>query len=376
MSSEPSSSVDTQYVQATKQQVRNMVAEIAQLAKSDADPSQFYEALLTRAVSALVATGGAIWMLDDGQRLQLQYQINLQGTGLGQSEEAQARHYRLLQQALGESTGTLVAPQSGGEGNQEAANPTDWLLVLGPVLSDRTPRGVIEIFQRPGAGPVTQRGYLRFLLQLCELAGNYLDSQRLRSFEDRQTLWGQLEQFTKAVHESLDPLRTAYTVVNEGRRLIECDRVSLAVSRGRKCRIEAISHQDTIDRRSNIAVLLSRLATKVVATGEPLWYSGSTEDMPPQIEDAVHEYVDESHAKVVGVLPLAKPAEEQEDEDEEKPADTVVGALIVEQFDQATISERVRKRVDVVKDHASSALANAMEHDSIFLMPFWRAIMM
>ena len=158
------------------------------------------------------------------------------------------------------------------------------------------------------------------------MAGNYLASQKLRSFEDRQTLWGQLEHFTKAVHASLDPLRTAYTVVNEGRRLIECDRVSLAIARGRKCRIEAISHQDTIDRRSNIAVLLSQLATRVVATGEPLWYSGNTEDMPPQVEEAIHHYVDESHAKVVGVLPLLKPAEEKSEaeEDDPEPEDTVV----------------------------------------------------
>ncbi len=376
MSSESSSSsVDAEYVQATKQQVRNMVAEIAQLAKSDADPSQFYEAILTRAVSALVATGGAIWILDDDGRLQLQYQINLQSTGVAQSEEGQTRHYRLLQQALGESRGMLVAPQSGAEGNEEAGNPTDWLLVLGPLVSNRAPRGVIEIFQRPGAGPVTQRGYLRFLLQLCELGGNYLATRQLRSFEDRQSLWGQLEQFTKTVHESLDPIRTAYTVVNEGRRLIECDRVSLAIWRGRKCRVEAISHQDTIDKRSNIAVLLSRLATRVVATGEPLWYGGSTEDMPPQVEDAVHEYVDESHAKVVGVLPLFKPqeAKEEAEEDEKKP-DVLVGALIVEQFDQTNIAEQVRKRVDVVKDHASSALANAIQHDSIFLMPLWRTL--
>ncbi len=376
MSSESSSSsVDAEYVQATKQQVRNMVAEIAQLAKSDADPSQFYEAILTRAVSALVATGGAIWILDDDGRLQLQYQINLQSTGVAQSEEGQTRHYRLLQQALGESSGMLVAPQSGAEGNQEAGNPTDWLLVLGPLVSNRAPRGVIEIFQRPGAGPVTQRGYLRFLLQLCELGGNYLATRQLRSFEDRQSLWGQLEQFTKTVHESLDPIRTAYTVVNEGRRLIECDRVSLAIWRGRKCRVEAISHQDTIDKRSNIAVLLSRLATRVVATGEPLWYGGSTEDMPPQVEDAVHEYVDESHAKVVGVLPLFKPQEEKEEsEEDEKKPDVLVGALIVEQFDQTNIAEQVRKRVDVVKDHASSALANAIQHDSIFLMPLWRTL--
>jgi len=376
MSSESSSSsVDAEYVQATKQQVRNMVAEIAQLAKSDADPSQFYEAILTRAVSALVATGGAIWILDDDGRLQLQYQINLQSTGVAQSEEGQTRHYRLLQQALGESSGMLVAPQSGAEGNAEAGNPTDWLLVLGPLVSNRAPRGVIEIFQRPGAGPVTQRGYLRFLLQLCELGGNYLATRQLRSFEDRQSLWGQLEQFTKTVHESLDPIRTAYTVVNEGRRLIECDRVSLAIWRGRKCRVEAISHQDTIDKRSNIAVLLSRLATRVVATGEPLWYGGSTEDMPPQVEDAVHEYVDESHAKVVGVLPLFKPQEDKEEsEDDEKKPDVLVGALIVEQFDQTSIAEQVRKRVDVVKDHASSALANAIQHDSIFLMPLWRTL--
>ena len=374
MSSE-SSSVDTQYVQATKQQVRNMVAEIAQLAKSDADAAQFYEALLTRAVSALVATGGAIWMLDDEQRLQLKYQINLQGTGLAESEEAQVKHHRLLQHSLKKSEGMLVAPQSGGQGEEEGANPTDWLLVLGPVMSDRAVRGVIEIFQRPGAGPVTQRGYLRFLLQLCELAGNYLASQKLRSFEDRQTLWGQLEHFTKAVHASLDPLRTAYTVVNEGRRLIECDRVSLAISRGRKCRIEAISHQDTIDRRSNIAVLLSQLATRVVATGEPLWYAGNTEDMPPQVEDAIHHYVDESHAKIVGVLPLLKPVGEKQDEDDDEPEqDTVVGALIIEQFDQASLSDRVRKRVEVVKDHAASAMTNALEHDGIFLMPVWRTI--
>ena len=31
---------------------------------------------------------------------------------------------------------------------------------------------------------------------------------------------------------------------------------------------------------------LTRLATRVVASEEPLWYAGSTEDLPPQIEEA------------------------------------------------------------------------------------------
>ena len=122
MSSESSSSVDAEYVQATKQQVRNMVAEIAQLAKSDADPLQFYEAILSRAVSALVATGGAIWMLDDAGRLQMQYQINLQATGVGQSEEGQTRHYRLLQQALGETSGQENKARGCSEQSSTAAS--------------------------------------------------------------------------------------------------------------------------------------------------------------------------------------------------------------------------------------------------------------
>jgi hypothetical protein len=377
-SSESSSSIDAEYVKATKQQVRNMVAEIAQLSKSDVAPEEFYEALLSRAVSALVAVGGAVWTKDASGRLDLQYQINLQGTGLAGDEEGQQKHGRLLYKAIEQADGMLVAPQSGGEDAEDSGNPTECLLILGPVTSDREPRGVVEIFQRPGAGPVTQRGYLRFLLQLCDLASNYLTKRDLRHFEDRQNLWGQLERFTSAVHESLDPRRTAYTVVNEGRRLIECDRVSLAIYNGRKCKIEAISNQDLIDKRSNVSTMLGRLATRVVATGDAMWYTGDTSDMPPQIEDAIHEYVDESHAKVVGVLPLMKPKTQDnvkpEDDPRESEPDEVLGALIVEQYDAGRLEDRTLQRVDVVKGHAAAALGNALEHNSVFLMPVWRAI--
>ncbi|MEK6248191.1 MAG: HlyD family efflux transporter periplasmic adaptor subunit [Planctomycetales bacterium] len=372
-----SSPTDAEQFEATKQQVRNMVAEVVELSKSDVDPAEFYEAFLTRAVTALVAAGGVVWMVDDEGNLQPTYQINLQSV-LAQDEEGFARHYRLLNKAFNEKSGMLVQPQSGAEGDESAANPTDWLLVLGPLASDRkgNAAGVIEIFQRPGSGPATQRGYLRFVLQLCELAGNYLASQQLRQLEERQKLWGQLEQFTRSVHGSLEPIRTAFTVVNEGRRLIECDRVSVAIRRGSKYRIEAVSHQATVDRRSNIVALLSRLATRVVATGDPMWYSGKTDDMAPQIEEAIHNYVDQSQAKVVGVLPLFKPSETKEDVADHKKTktDEVIGALIVEQFGQSRLSDRMLQRVLVVKDHASSAIANALEHSGLFLMPLWRAL--
>ena len=365
-----SASVDPELVEQTKQQIQSLVREIADLAKQDLEPQAFYSEFLPRVVQALAAVGGAVWVRGEGSMLQLAYQINLQRTGLAESENNQFRHGRLLHQVIQRESGMLVPPQSGAGDDNEAGNPTDFLLVLGPLKSDQQIEGVVEIFQRPGTRPNTQRGYLRFLEQMCELAGDFLKTRQLRHYTNRQTLWAQLEHFTRLVHESLDPRETAYTVVNEGRRLIQCDRVSVALKRGRKCTIEAISGQDIFDKRSNTVQLLGRLATAVAASGDPLWYSGDTSDLPPQVEEAVQDYVDDSHSKMVAVLPLKKPVEAEQDPDEGE----TIGALVVEQIEDSRLRDGFRQRVDVVCAHSSVALANAMEYHSLFLLPLWRAI--
>jgi len=367
-------SLDPQLIEKTKQQIRGLVSEIAQLSKSEVAPEEFHGEFLTRVVSALAAIGGAVWTTEDQGRLSLAYQINLQETKLRDKEEEQIRHGRLLRKVLTAGEGMLVPPHSGAGDEDEAANPTDFLLVLGPLKTDVDVVGVVEVFQRPGAGPNTQKGYLRFLLQMCDLAGDFFKTRKLRHFTDRQVMWTQLEDFTRTVHANLDPRDTAYTIANEGRRLIECDRVSVAINRGRKCRIEAVSGQDLFDKRSNTIRLLGQLATAVVAGGESVWYTGDTSDMAPQIEDAVQEYVDESHTKMVAVLPLERPKYVEEDEEPDKREDPEppLGALIVEQIEDSRVPERMLQRVDVVRAHSAAALGNAIEHHRLFLMPLWR----
>ena len=213
--------------------------------------------------------------------------------------------------------GVLVPPHS-GFGDDEAANPTDFLLVFGPLRTDLEMVGLVEIFQRREAAPQVQQGYLRFLVQMCELAGDFLKSHQLRHFSDRQVLWARLEDFTRTVHASLEPIETAYTIANEARRLIECDRVSVAIRKGNRCTIEAVSGQDVFDKRSNTVRLLGRLASAVVATGEPVWYAGDTRDLAPQVEDAVQEYVDDAHSKMIAVLPLGRPKPDEDADEQEK----------------------------------------------------------
>ncbi|MCL4195120.1 MAG: hemolysin D, partial [Thermoguttaceae bacterium] len=326
-------SLDPQLIEQTKQQIRTLVNEIAQLSKSEIPPEEFHAEFLPRVVSALAAIGGAVWTVGDEGRLSLGYQINIQETKLRDKPEEQVRHGRLVHKVFTSGEPLLVPPNSGAGDDSEAGNPTDFLLVLGPVKTDLEVVGVVEVFQRPETRTATQRGYLRFLIQMCELAGDYFKSRQLRHFSDRQVLWTQLEDFARRIHASLDPRETAYTIANEGRRLIECDRVSIAVRKGRKCTVEAVSGQDLFDKRSNTVRLLNNLATAVVSAGEPVWYTGDTSNMAPQVEDAVQEYVDESHSKTVAVLPLARPPKEETDDPTEKAemaSEGPIGALIVE----------------------------------------------
>jgi hypothetical protein len=366
-------------INRTRLQIQSLIGEIQALSRQNLSPGQFYGEFLNRVVAALAAQGGVIWTTGDNGQLALQYQLNLQLTGLPQDEEKQKSHSRLLYKVLSNpevagGKGVLIPPHS-GFGDEEASNPTEFLLVFGPLRTDLEMVGLIEIFQRADGPLQVQQGYLRFLVQMCELAGDFLKSHQLRHFSDRQVLWSRLEDFTRTVHSSLDPLETAYTIANEARRLIECDRVSVAIRKGKHCKIEAISGQDVFDKRSNTVYLLGRLASAVVATGEPVWYAGDTRDLAPQVEVAVQEYVDDAHSKMIAILPLGRPkphedAEQHEKEDAEGP----VGALIVEQIEDNRVAPAMTQRIDVVCRHSSVAMANAVEHQSLFLMPLWRAL--
>ena len=151
--------LDPQMIEQTKQHIRELVGEIAQLSKSEIAPEEFYGQFLPRVVSALAAEGGAVWTLNPEGRLALQYQIDLQKTGLREREEAQAQHGRLLYKALSSSEGLLVPPRSGpgGEQDDQAANATDFLLVLGLLKTDLETVGVVEVFQRADSGPARRR---------------------------------------------------------------------------------------------------------------------------------------------------------------------------------------------------------------------------
>ena len=370
---------DPSMLEQTKQQIRALVNEIAQVSRSDVAPDVFQAEFLTRAVRALGAIGGALWTTDDSGRLSLGYQVNLKEAKLHEDEEANKAHSYLLYNTLRSSERDLmVPPHSGGEGANDGGNPTDFLIIMGVIQTELEKVGIVEIFQRPDSNPATQQGFLQFVRQITRYATEYYKNRQLKNFSDRQSLWTQLEDFTRNIHKTLDLKETLYTVANESRRLVECDRVSLAIMRGGRAKIEAVSGQDMVDKRSETVKLLGDLATAVIKANEPIVYTGDTTNFPREIEERVEEYVDASHTKTIVVHPLVAHTNDEKDYDETERDKLVIpppfGAIIVEQIEDSNISEHMMKRVEIVVEHARVAVGNALDHNSIFLAPLWQAI--
>lgn len=374
MSTTGPQTIDPQATDKAWEEIRQLVDEVARLSQTATTPHDFYAGLLDRVVAALAGIGGAVWINQPNGVPEVDYQLALDQVGLN-VDAAKQVHRQLLVAVMQKREAIFVPPHAGLSEDGPKLNPSEYLLLLAPLIVEDQVLGVVEVFKRPTGLPSARKGYLRFLTQMCILAGEFHKNHQLRILKQRQTVWGEFENFTRAVHASLSDRQTCYILANEGRRFIDADRVSTAITRGRKSRVEAISGQDVLNRRSNTVRLLDRLTTTVIRTGEAFWYTEDTKDLPPQIERAVHEYVDESHAKSLAILPLFRPVPvktEAQASTAPPPKPEIIGALVVEQFDHGDFDDSRKQRILSVCEHASTALHNSLQHSRIFLLPLWK----
>lgn len=360
--SAPEPVADAHLVQDTKQQIRALVQEIEALVAADLTINEFYAGFLARIVSALAAVGGAIWTRNADGELSLAYQVNLPQTGLN---DAKSPAHALLLGKVWDAQGQpqLVPPHAGSQNPAEPGNPTEHLLVIAPLVVEQQTLALVEVFQRGGGGPTTQRGYLRFLMQMCQLGSDFLKNRRLKQYQDKQALWEQFESFLRAVHQQLDTRTTAFTLANEGRRFSGCDRVSVLLAHGARTKVLTVSGLDSIDRRAAEVRMMEQLGSVVLKANESVYFAGDSTGLPPQIDDALHDFVDLSQARAVAVIPLVPAANA-----------APLGVLVVERWEQSSWTEPARQRLRAMAEHGASALANAHEHQSIFLLPLWKGL--
>jgi len=166
-------------------------------------------------------------------------------------QPAAEEHWRLVQNAAGESSGRVVQPRAGGEDGdgQRWGNASSHLLVLQPVQDNGEPAAVVEIVARPGVDAQTQHGYLRFMQQVGELIEGWYSRRGVQAKQQQHHLWGEVQGVVEVEHRGLESKATALGKATEARRLLQSGRASVAVLRGGRAKIEAVSGQDVVDRR-------------------------------------------------------------------------------------------------------------------------------
>ncbi len=362
-------------VQQVRDRIIQLAREIEQFSQSGISTERFFEEFLKRVVTAIGARAGAVWMGNSSSQLDLICELGLHNTDLNGNPQAAIVNQRLLVDVLANGQACTYSPDDG----RNVDLPTNDLIVLAALQRNKECIGVVEIFQRVDTPEQARPGFLQFVEQMCGYACRYLDRQAAApSVPISAKLAEQFEQFVLQLHRSLDVNEVAATAANDGRLLIKCDRLSVAVQYGRKTIIRAISGQDSVNQRANLVRMMTKMSTKILATRRSFTYTGKIDDLPADMEGPLTDYIQESGSRMVMVAPLFKPdpASDHTDGDAADATNskqaTPIGGLIVEQISESHPKSGLKEKVDFLADHVATALWNARIHQRLFLMPVWR----
>jgi hypothetical protein len=351
--------------------------EASKLAGSTLPPADFYLKFLNRTLSAIDAPAGAIWLRTPQGFLQIACQINLEKVGLDQKRGGRQCHNEVLRQVFQAQPARpiLLEPQGRLQGLAEAgpvpaANLTEFYTLFAPIVqTDKSPLGLLEVFQESSHDPRMYPTFLNYTVQMAGYASQYHSFTSVRQSAGLDKVFTQVEAFARLIHTSLNPTEVAYHVANEGRKLIECDRLCVGVRHGKHVTVEAVSGADVVEKASTHVRRMRHLFDAVTKWGDRLTYKGEKDDsLPPQVLHALDEYLAESQPKLLVVQPI-KDAEREKDE--KKPARSV---LLMESFNPPEQIEPMVQRLDVVGKHAATALFNAAQMKRVPLGFLWKPL--
>jgi multidrug efflux pump subunit AcrA (membrane-fusion protein) len=366
------------------QELEDVMEELGLAARSAPEPDRFYAQLVAQLVESLAAHGGAAWVSgpDNAMRLAAQLRFPL---GLGSSDEAIRREHQILLAELATHSAAvrtccapITLPPVDGAAVRMLVGTVPQIQFDAEAFGDSAPQlpadrpafgetlAIIELVVAADVGPAVYQGQLRFLAAVCEIAAEYHAFRELGQLRSDKHNQRQLLELSRRLQQVVGLRPAACELANEGARVIGCDRLSVAIPHGRRCRLIATNGVHRLTRRASAVRRLECLATVAYKFNEPIQYAGDTGDCPPQIAELLEQYADESHARQVAILPIAlPPVDESSDQSPAHPrqCDRPLAVLIAEQFDAH--SDALLERTTEVAVLAAPALAQATRWDRL-----------
>ena len=336
------------------------------------EPQAAFQQLLARACEVAPLMAGIVWLLNDQGQPQVLCEHQLQTLTPSGMFTIGPSHQQQLATVLREGQSACLPIQTGDP------ELPDFMIAAGPLRVTTHPIGILELLTTSSLSADSQADLLRFLEELCEI-GSELLLPTPSAEENPLAFWEQFDQFSLHLQRSLDVEEVAAIAANDGLVLLGCDRLSVALRHGRKTVLRAISGQEKVDRRSNLVRAMTAVAEQAISTGKVVTYRGVVEELPPQLERPLSDFVLESRSRMVSLVPLRQSlriggAANDADPARRSPPPRIIGCLIVEQMTDSHPRSTVTRRADLVADHVAAALTNARTHSELFLLPLWRGL--
>lgn len=361
-------------------QIDEAFEDVSKLAGSNVAPTDFYQQFLSRALSGIGAPAGAIWLRTPQGFLQVACQVNLDRVGLDAKRGGRECHNEVLRHVFQanpprsvilEPQGRLagVAPDAN---SPPPANLSDFYALFAPIVgADRQSMGLLEVFQDTSHDPRLYPTFIQYATQMAGYASQYhaYGSNRPAAAAGSEKVFVQVEAFARLIHGTLNPTEVAYHVANEGRRLVECDRLCVGVRHGSWATVEAVSGADVVEKASTHVRRMRKLFDAVLKFNDRLTFAGQRDDaLPPDVLHALDEYLAESQPKLLVVQPIR-------DEREKSDTTPARSVLLMESFNPPDNAEPMVQRLELVGKHAAPALYNAAEMSRIPFRFLWKPVL-
>ncbi|TWT59778.1 efflux RND transporter periplasmic adaptor subunit [Rubinisphaera italica] len=339
------------------EQIALLIDEIARLAETDLGEKEFYQELLGRLTEIIPQQRSIAWrLLPSGWEVVAQ-------AGSRIDEDSSSVELAQLDEMRVKGDTRFLLPDP---------NQNDLIapVLLSSVTSGDECYAVLEIQFRETEPKFDHATIQQLCRVISDLAAAYHRQQMLRTLKREQAWWQALDQFSQSIHASLNRTEVCYTIANEGRRAVGCDRLTVFTRHRGTYRAAAISGLDSINRRANSVRRLEDLIKIVLPLGEPVEYPNESSSFPSHVEAAFVASIDESDARQIRVAPLVDRGDSDRKEKDWRPP-IIIGGIVAEQFAGKLVDH---ERLTAIAQHATTALRNVNQHHGVFLLPLWSAL--
>lgn len=345
-------------------QLEKLVERLHTAARSEATPREFYRQLLAETYAAVGAIGGAGWRRVAPERLEVV--ADLQTDSAGALPSIASRRDAVLRAfAAPQLAPTMAADVAGLE-----SVITPIIDAAGDVGPSSGAIGALELWFPACDSAAVRQGRRELASTIAAIAADFHTLAELRERRATAALQQHAVDFLRRIQQPRDLEGTAFAVVNEARRLLQCDRVSLMLRRSEQWRLVCVSGISRADRQSELARLAARLADDVANWGEPIVHVADRlddADLPTRLAATLAEHLDHSHARQLAAAPFSFDDSHLRDErvagqGGERGSNRYDLVLIAERFDGATDDGVLRQLIEI-GELAAPAVARAATLD-------------